>query len=705
MTLLGHLSLWLAFLVGLWGAITGFVGSAQRRADLQQSARHATFALCVALILAVIALEVAIFRHDFSVAYVASRTSRNLPTFYLWSALYSGQEGSLLFWATVLSIFGALAQVLTGRRHRVYLPYVAAVTSLVATFFVTVMLFSANPFQRLPFTPLDGQGMNPQLQNPGMVFHPPMLYLGYISITIPFAFAIAALLSKKLDTEWLVAVRKWTIVSWLFLSVGLLIGMWWAYVELGWGGYWAWDPVENAALLPWLVLTAFLHSVMVQEKRGMLKKWNLALILGAFVLSIFGTFITRSGVIASVHSFTQSNVGYFFLVFLVLITVASATLYVTRLPLLEADARLESMVSREASFLFNNLLFIGLAFSVLWGTLFPILSEAIRGTKITVGPPFFNQVNIPLGLALLFLTGIGPLIAWRRASVPNLQRQFAVPATTGIFVLLILLVAGMGDVGALLTFGVGGFVLATVVQEFARGTRARHRQYNESLPVALVNLLSRNRRRYGGYIVHVAIVLLFGAFAGMAFKTETQATLRPGETATLAGPDGHVYAFTHLGISQYNALNRQVTAALVDVRRDGLPIGRMRTEKRQHVDALGQPTFEPSTEVGIISGPRLDLYGVLAGLVDGTEQAVFRFTINPLVWWVWFGGFVLVLGGLIVLWPGGAPVAVKGPRQAGYGVKLEPEYVGQAALSPAKGSDGLTAWPERSEGVGRSGDA
>ncbi len=682
MTLLGHLALWLAFLVGLWGAITGFAGGAQRRADLQQSARHATFALCVALILAVIALEVAIFRHDFSVAYVAGRTSRNLPTFYLWSALYSGQEGSLLFWATVLSIFGALAQVLAGRRHRVYLPYVAAVTSLVVTFFVSVILFSANPFQRLPFTPLDGQGMNPQLQNPGMVFHPPMLYLGYISITIPFAFAIAALLSKKLDTEWLVAVRKWTIVSWLFLSVGLLIGMWWAYVELGWGGYWAWDPVENAALLPWLVLTAFLHSVMVQEKRGMLKKWNLALILGAFVLSIFGTFITRSGVIASVHSFTQSSVGYFFLVFLVLITVASAILYVTRLPLLEADARLESMVSREASFLFNNLLFIGLAFSVLWGTLFPILSEAIRGTKITVGPPFFNQVNIPLGLALLLLTGIGPLIAWRRASVPNLQRQFAVPATTGIFVLLILLVAGMGDVGALLTFGVGGFVLATVVQEFARGTRARHRQYNESLPVALVNLLSRNRRRYGGYIVHVAIVLLFGAFAGMAFKTETQATLRPGETATLAGPDGHVYAFTHLGISQYNALNRQVTAALVDVRRDGLPIGRMRTEKRQHVDGLGQPTFEPSTEVGIISGPRLDLYGVLAGLVDGTEQAVFRFTINPLVWWVWFGGFVLVLGGLIVLWPGGAPLAVKGPRQAGYAVKLEPERVGQ--------SDGLT---------------
>ena len=677
MTLLGHLSLWLAFLVGLWGAITGFAGAAQRRFDLQQSARHATFALCVALLVAVVALEVAIFNHDFSVAYVAGRTSRNLPTFYLWSALYSGQEGSLLFWAAVLSIFGALAQILTGRRHRAYLPYVAAVTSLVTAFFVTVMLFTANPFQRLPFTPLDGNGMNPQLQNPGMVFHPPMLYLGYISITIPFAFAIAALLTKRLDAEWLVAVRKWAIVSWLFLSVGLLIGMWWAYVELGWGGYWAWDPVENVALLPWLVLTAFLHSVMVQEKRGMLKKWNLALILGAFVLSIFGTFITRSGVIASVHSFTQSNVGYYFLGFLILVTVGSAVLYATRLPLLEADAHLESMVSREASFLFNNLLFIGLAFSVLWGTLFPILSEAIRGTKITVGPPFFNQVNIPLGIALLLLTGIGPLIAWRRASTSNLQRQFAVPATTGVFVLLILPVAGMRDVGALLTFSIGGFVLATVTQEFARGARARHRQYNEALPVALVNLLSRNRRRYGGYIVHVAMVLLFGAFAGMAFKTETQATLRPGETATLKGPDGHVYAFTHLGISQYNALNRQVTAALVDVQRDGKPIGRMRTEKRQHVDAMGRPTFEPSTEVGIMSGLRVDLYIVLAGLVNGTEQAVFRFTINPLVWWVWFGGFVLVLGGLIVLWPGGAPLALKGPRQAGYGVKLEPEVVGR----------------------------
>src|SRR3989442_10795748 len=676
MSLLGHLSLWLAFLVGLWGAITGFVGGAQQRPDLQQSARNATFALFGALLVAVISLEVAIFRHDFSLEYVAAYTSRNLPTFYLWSALYAGQKGSLLFWATVLSLFAVLAQVLTSRRHRAYLPYVAGVSCLFASFFIGVMLFAATPFERLGYAPLDGRGMNPQLQNPGMVFRPPMLYLGYISITIPFAFAIAALLTKKLDSEWLVAVRKWTLVSWLFLSIGLLLGMWWAYVELGWGGYWAWDPVENAALLPWLVMTAFLHSVMIQEKRGMLKKWNLALILGAWLLSIFGTFITRSGVISSVHSFTQSSVGYFFLGFLLVAAIASAILYVNRLPLLEAEATLESMVSREASFLFNNLLLIGIAFSVLWGTLFPILSEAIKGTKVTVGPPFFNQVNVPLGLALLAMTGIGPLIAWRRAWLPNLRRQFAVPLTRCVSVLLILLVAGMRGIGALIAFSIGGFVLATIVQEFARGARARHRQYGEPVILALFQLLSRNRRRYGGYIVHVAIVVLFVAFVGMAFKPYAKATLRPGETATLQGPDGYTYSFTHLGISQYNSLNREITAALVDVRRNGKVIGRLRTEKRQHVDAFRNPTFEPSTEVGIMSGLRVDLYVVLAGLVNGTEQAVFRFTINPLVWWVWFGGLVLVVGGLIVLWPGGgAPPGMgpRSPRQAGYAVKLEAE--------------------------------
>ncbi len=669
MTLLGSSALWLALLLGVWGAIAGFAGGRTGRPDLQRSARHAVFAMCAALLTAVFSLEWALFHHDFNVEYVAAYTSRNLPTFYTWSALYAGQKGSLLFWATVLTVFGSLAQILTAGRHRVYLPYVAAITAVVAAFFVSVMLFAANPFERLAYTPLDGRGMNPQLQNPGMVFHPPMLYLGYISITIPFAFAMAALISKRLDADWLVAIRKWTLLSWLFLSVGICLGMWWAYVELGWGGYWAWDPVENASLLPWLTMTAFLHSVMIQEKRGMLKKWNLGLIIGSWLLSILGTFITRSGVISSVHSFTQSGVGYFFLAFLVIAGVTSFTLYAKRLPLLEADTHLESMVSREASFLFNNLLFVGIAFSVLFGTLFPILSEAVRGTKVTVGPPFFNLVNIPLGLALLLLTGIGPLIAWRRASLPNLRRQFAAPSTAFGFTLLILLVVGVRDIGALLAIACGGFVAGTISQEFWRGTTARHRQYGESWPLALARLVGRNRRRYGGYIVHAGMVMLFVAFAGMAFKTETEATLRPGESATIKSPYGWTYTFTHLGISQYDALNRLVTAGTVEVRRDGKRLGLLTTEKRQHVDALGRSTFEPSTEVGIRSDLREDLYVVLGGVVNGSEQAVYRFTINPLVWWVWYGGMVVALGGLVVMWPGGGAPAVK-RAQAGYVVKL-----------------------------------
>ena len=404
-----------------------FSGRWQDRPELAASVTNASYGICGALLVASISLWKGLASHDFNIEYVAAYTSRNLPDGYIFSAFWAGQKGSLLFWAVVLSMFAAVAQLITPRRYAPLMPYVAGVTSAVTAFFVCTMLFAANPFERLPFTPADGRGLNPQLQNPGMMIHPPMLYLGYISITIPFAFAIAALLTRGLDTGWIHAIRKWTLVSWLFLSIGITLGMWWAYVELGWGGYWAWDPVENASLLPWLTMTAFLHSVMIQEKRGMLKRWNVGLIIGTFLLSIFGTFITRSGVIASVHSFTQSNVGYFFLGFLVVAGILSYTLLHTRWPLLKADVQLESVLSREAAFLFNNLLLVGIAFSVLWGTLFPILSELVRGSKITVGPPFFNRVNVPLGLLLLGLTGIGPLIAWRKASAANLKRQFIAP--------------------------------------------------------------------------------------------------------------------------------------------------------------------------------------------------------------------------------------------------------------------------------------
>ncbi|HET7602186.1 MAG TPA: cytochrome c biogenesis protein CcsA, partial [Gemmatimonadales bacterium] len=479
MTFLGQFSLWTAFLVGLWGAVVSFSGRWRGRADLTRSIRRSVFVVFAALVVASVCLWKGLLSHDFNIEYVWAYTSRNLPTYFVISAFWAGQKGSLLFWAVVLSTFAALAQWLTSRRHAPLLPYVAGVTNAVVVFFVSVMLFAANPFTRLDFTPLDGRGLNPQLQNVGMVMHPPMLYLGYISITIPFAFAVAALLSRRIDSGWIVAIRKWTLVSWLFLSIGITLGMWWAYVELGWGGYWAWDPVENASFLPWLTMTAFLHSVMIQEKRGMLKRWNLALVVGSFLLSIFGTFITRSGVIASVHSFTQSNVGYFFLGFLVLAGAFAYTLLYTRWPSLEPDSQLESMLSREAAFLFNNLVLVGIAFSVLWGTLFPILSELVRSTKITVGPPFFNKVNIPLGLLLLALTGIGPLIAWRRASKANLKRQFTIPLAAGIGTALVVLLAGMRDPYPVVALSLGGFVLGTIGQEFWRGIRARRRMHGE----------------------------------------------------------------------------------------------------------------------------------------------------------------------------------------------------------------------------------
>src|SRR5919112_2594586 len=464
MTLLGQFALWVALLLGVWAAVVGFGGWWHDREDLRRSISGAVYGSFAALVVAAISLWKGIVTHDFNIEYVAAYTSRNLPSGYLISAFWAGQKGSLLFWAVVLSLFGGLAQLLTPRRYSGLMPYVGGVTAATTAFFVCTMLFAANPFERLPFTPADGRGLNPQLQNPGMMIHPPMLYLGYISITIPFAFAVAALLTRGLDTGWIHAIRKWTLVSWIFLSIGITLGMWWAYVELGWGGYWAWDPVENASFLPWLTMTAFLHSVMIQEKRGMLKRWNVGLIIGTFLLSIFGTFITRSGVIASVHSFTQSNVGYFFLAFLVVAAVLSYTLLHTRWQLLQAEVQLESVVSREAAFLFNNLLFLGIAFSVLWGTLFPILSELVRGTKITVGPPFFNRVNVPLGLLLLALTGIGPLIAWRKASTANLRRQFITPLTAGGAVLAALLLAGIRDFYAIMALALAGFVAGTIVQ-------------------------------------------------------------------------------------------------------------------------------------------------------------------------------------------------------------------------------------------------
>ena len=678
MILIGELSLWVALLMAIWGATVSFAGGAYRRADLVASGERAVYATLLFVVLASLGLWTALLTHDFSLKFVASFTSANLPTVYTLTAFWAGQSGSLLFWCLILAGYSGLALWANRRSNRALMPYVSGTLAVVLAFFLATMCFGANPYERLDWVPADGRGMNPQLQNPGMAAHPPMLYLGYVATAVPFAFAIGALVTRQLDTEWLGAVRRWSLVSWFFLTIGITLGMWWAYVELGWGGYWAWDPVENASLLPWLTGTAFLHSIMVQEKRGMLRKWNVTLVVSTFLLAILGTFITRSGIIESVHSFAQSPVGNWFAGFLVVSIAATAYLVATRLKDLEARAGLESMVSREAAFLYNNLALVGIAFSVLWGTLFPMISEAVRGSKITVGPPFFNAVNVPLMLLLLALTGIGPLIAWRRASVANLRRQFTAPVVGGLAAGAVLLALGMRHPYALVSYVLAGFVLTTILQEFQKGVTARRRIHGESVPVALGRLVARNRRRYGGYVVHLGIVMMAAAFAGLAFKKEFDVTLNTGEAYEATDPYGHRWRFVSQGVSRFQALNRQVTALALQPTRDGEPMKLITTEKRQHVDRFGNPTFEPSTEVGLLESAKQDVYVVLAG-VTGEDTAELRITFNPLVWWVWYGGIVMAIGGLIVMWP----QAARARAQGGYVAVLGPQARSGATGEPA----------------------
>ena len=660
MILVGELSLWVALLMAAWTTTVSFAGGMQGRQDLVKSGERALYATWAFTVLASIGIWTALFSHDYSIKFVASHTSSNLPKIYTFTAFWAGQSGSMLFWSLILTTYAAIAVVTNRRTNRQMMPWVTGTLGVISLFFLMTMCFGANPYERLDWIPPDGRGMNPQLQNPGMAIHPPMLYLGLVATAIPFAFAIGALISRKLDAEWLSAVRRWALLSWFFLTIGIVLGMWWAYVELGWAGYWAWDAVENSSFLPWLTGTAFLHSIMIQEKRGMLRKWNVTLVVTTFLLSILGTFITRSGIIESVHAFAQSPVGNWFLGFLIVATSLTIYLVSTRLKDLQANAELESMVSREAAFLYNNLALVGICFATLWGTLFPILSEAVKGEKITVGPPFFNAVNGPLGLLLLALTGIGPLIAWRRASMSNLRRQFTWPVTSGLVVLAVLLSLGMRNFYALVSYTLAGFVFGTNGQEFIKGVGARHRMYSEGLFIAFMRLIARNRRRYGGYIVHFGVVVIFCAFAGLMFKKDLAATVKTGETIKATDAYGHQWAFTSQGISRFEQLNRSVLAVTFNVTRDGKRMGLLSSEKRQYVDSRGEKSFEASTEVGLLESPAQDVYMVFTGAVDN-ETAAVHINFNPLVWWVWFGGIMMAFGGLIVMWP-----QARRERESGY---------------------------------------
>jgi cytochrome c-type biogenesis protein CcmF len=643
---LGRAALVVCLGLALYALVAGAYAARTRRRRLAVSAQNAILAAFGSVVVASGVLLAALLRNDFSFEYVASFTSRELPTGYTISAFWGGQEGSLLLWLLVLTAFSAAAVLLNRRTARDLIAWVVPVLALVIVFFSFMLVAVSSPFDTR-VAPLDGAGLNPSLQNPYMMAHPPFLYLGFVGLTVPFAFAIGSLLARRTDEAWIVATRRWTLAAWTFLGIGQLLGAHWAYVEVGWGGYYAWDPVENAALMPWLAATAFLHSVMIQEKRGMLKVWNVLLVLLAFSLALFGTFLTRSGVVSSIHSFTQSSIGAWFLAFICLVTVGSLALVFARLPLLKAKTRLESLVSREATFLYNNLLLVALCLTILWGVAFPILSEAVRGEQITVGAPYYNFFLLVFGLPLLLLMGIGPLVAWRRASLRSVGRSLAWPLGAALATGLVLLALGAGSSRAgLIAYTFSAFVLGSIVYEFARGTRARRALTGGSWLGAFNGLVARNRRRYGGYVVHASIVLLaIGVAGSSAYDTVREQRLRPG--SSLAVGD---YNVKYRSLSSREGANATEVRAQLDVSRNGKSLGTLEAGKNDY-----RAEDQVSNEVGIRSDPlRLEDLFVITDQINRDGSVQFRILVKPLVNLIWIAGLVFLAGSLVAMWPSAA---------------------------------------------------
>jgi cytochrome c-type biogenesis protein CcmF len=653
---LGRAALVIALALLVYALVAGSYAAWRGRRRLALSAQNALIGAFGASIAASAVLLAALARHDFSFRYVAEHTSRELPLGYTLTAFWGGQEGSLLLWLLVLTGYSAAAVGLNRHAGRDVVAWVVPVLGLVGTFFAMMLVFVSSPFATQQAA-ADGAGLNPSLQNPYMAIHPPMLYLGYVGLTVPFAFAMGALLARRTDERWIVATRRWTLAAWTFLGVGQLLGAHWAYVEIGWGGFYAWDPVENAALMPWLAATAFLHSVMIQEKRGMLKVWNMLLVALAFCLSLFGTFLTRSGVIQSIHSFTQSSIGAWFLGFICLITAGTVALILTRLPLLRARTRLESLVSREATFLYNNLLLVALTLTILWGVVYPLLSEAVRGETATVSKPYYNFFLHTFGLPLLLLMGIGPLVAWRRASLRALGRTFLWPLAVAVAAGIVLLAVGAGSsrVGVIAyTFSV--FVLASIVLEFARGTRARKALGAETWAAALTSLIARNRRRYGGYIVHASVVFLAIGIAGSsAYQTVRERRLAPGDAMTVAGN-----RLVFRGYESRREANHQAIRAVVDVYRGGERIGRLRPGKNDYF-----AEDQISNEVAIRRDWKAGDLFLIADQVNANGTVDLKALQKPLVNLIWFAGFVFLGGALIAMWPDAREARRLAERYAG----------------------------------------
>jgi cytochrome c-type biogenesis protein CcmF len=645
---LGRAALALSLGLVLYAVVGGGLGAYTRRRRLVASARNALYASFGAAAIAAVVLLNAFRTRDFTFSYVAEHSSKALPFPYLYTAFWGGQAGSLLLWLLVLTGIGSAAVVFNRRLTTEVLPWTVPVLGGVATFFAILLVFVASPFETQT-APADGAGLNPSLQNPYMMIHPPLLYLGYVGLTIPFAFAAAALLSGRFDERWITATRRWTILAWTALGIGILLGAKWAYEEVGWGGYYAWDPVENAALMPWLAATAFLHSVMVQEKKNMLRVWNATLVAGAFCLSIFGTFLTRSGLINSIHSFAQSPIGAWFLGFICIVAAFSTVLIIWRLPLLRARTRLESLASREAAFLYNNLLLVAFTLTVLWGVAFPLLSEAVRGESVTVGPPYYDFFLKVFGLPLLLLMGIGPLVAWRRTSLRALRETVLWPAVAALVAGGILIAAGAGSsTPGLLAYTFSIFALAAIVLEFTRGTRARRALGAASWWAAFSGLVSRNRRRYGGYVVHVAVVLLaIGVAGSSAYGATKIQRFADGDTMKIRG-----YGLTYLGSEQRRAANHAEIRARVAVSRNGKQLGTLLAGKNRYF-AEDQTSNEVAIRSDWLRAEDLFVIGdEFKFAKNGSVQSVYlKVLVKPLVNLIWLAGFVFLLGSVIALWP------------------------------------------------------
>jgi cytochrome c-type biogenesis protein CcmF len=667
------------------------------------SGRRAVYALAFTLGVCFCVLEVAFLSSTFSYDLVATHSSTTTPAFYRATAIWSSQEGSLLFWALLLSVWSSIVLYATRNRAREVAPYAAAVLLGIAAFFCALLIFLETPFGRASPVPADGVGLNPLLRHPAMMFHPPMLYSGYTLFTIPFAFAVGALIARRLNTDWLRTVRPFALGAWLCLGIGIVLGARWSYSELGWGGYWGWDAVENASLMPWLTGTAFLHSAMIQEKRGMLKTWNVSLVLATGILAILGTFLVRSGILDSIHAFGASTLGVPFLGLIVVLVAGSVVLVVTRAPQLRSEHRLDSLLSREAVFLLNNLALVGLCFVILWGTFFPLLSEAFTGNRASVGPPWFSRYTVPLALVLVLLSGLGPVMAWRRTTAANLRQALLAPAVVSAIVLVALI--GAGGVAdrplALILFCLAAFVLAVVVQEFWRGVRARRAMSDDSVPRAVVSLVRRNRRRYGGYLVHAGVaVLLVGVAASSTFQDARDVKLSPGERARVGDYEvTYLRPTSKLDVASNGSLEKINFGADLRVRREGGDPKTIHTERSYFPSSdpsLGAVSRyfegEATSEVGLEAGARRDFWATVApdtrplrrvvqrgdrvfeqaaalpeaqraaALGEALQRlvaaypasappATFRILVSPLVTWIWVGALIVFAGGLIAIWP------------------------------------------------------